>query len=95
MASIKTRDKTDGTTSYIVLLRAGGARNAKQESEIFGDPGDAERFKSSVNGHGQQRPPGWVRGQGFIADQRRPGTVRGARARLRRPAHRNSGRYAQ
>lgn len=58
-----------------MLWRAGGARNAKQESEVFSDERAAERFKDLVNGHGQQWPPGWVRGQGFIADQRRPGTM--------------------
>ncbi|MCZ4125986.1 tyrosine-type recombinase/integrase [Streptomyces sp. H39-S7] len=75
MASIKRRDKSDGTASFTVLFRAGGARNAKQESEVFGDETAAERFRELVNGHGQQWPPGWVRGQGFVADQRRPGTM--------------------
>lgn len=75
MASIKTRGKKDGTASFTVLWRAGGARNAKQESEVFSDETAAERFRDLVNGHGQQWPPGWVRGQGFIADQRRPDTM--------------------
>ncbi|MFJ3710334.1 site-specific integrase [Streptomyces sp. NBC_01387] len=75
MASIKKRDKRDGTASFTVLWRAGGARSAKQESEVFSDEQAAERFKDLVNGHGQQWPLGWVRGQGFIADQRRPGTM--------------------
>ncbi|NDZ77034.1 site-specific integrase [Streptomyces sp. SID10853] len=58
-----------------MLWRAGGRRNAKQESEVFEDETAAERFRDLVNGHGQQWPPGWVRGQGFIADLRRPETM--------------------
>ncbi|WP_228447164.1 hypothetical protein [Streptomyces paludis] len=72
MAYIKKRDKRDGTASFTVMWRAGGARGRKQESEVFDDSGAAERFRDLVNGHGQRWPPGWVRGEGFIADLRRP-----------------------
>ncbi|MEU8887345.1 site-specific integrase [Streptomyces sp. NPDC048442] len=75
MASIRERAKRDGTSSFIVLFRAGGARNAKQESEIFEDLKAAESFRDLVNGYGQQWPPGWVRGQGFVAEKRRPATM--------------------
>ncbi|MFI1885139.1 hypothetical protein [Streptomyces jumonjinensis] len=76
MASIKNRENKDGTVTYTVLWRrAGGGRGAKQESEIFTDETAAERFRDLVNGHGQNWPPGWIRGQGFIADQRRPETM--------------------
>ncbi|MEU7584201.1 hypothetical protein AB0B50_42220 [Streptomyces sp. NPDC041068] len=57
MASIKMRNKKDGTASFTVLWRAGGARDAKQESEVFSDETAAERCKELVNGHGQQWPP--------------------------------------
>ncbi|MGW7292884.1 tyrosine-type recombinase/integrase [Streptomyces xiamenensis] len=75
MAYIKKRDKRDGTASFTVMWRAGGARGGKQESEVFADETAAERFRDLVNGHGQQWPPGWVRGQGFVADQRRKETM--------------------
>lgn len=72
MASIKNRVKKDGTFTYAVLWRSGGARGAKQDSENFDDLTAAERFRDLVNGHGQQWPPGWIRGRGFIADLRSP-----------------------
>jgi len=51
--------------AYIVEReRTGG----KYESEIFSDPDVAKKFKDLVNGFGQQWPPGWIRGQGFVAD---------------------------
>lgn len=71
MAYIKKRDKRDGTASFTVMWRAGGARGGKQESEVFEDETAAERFRDLVNGHGQQWPPGWTRGHGFVADRRR------------------------
>ncbi|MFE4635488.1 tyrosine-type recombinase/integrase [Streptomyces sp. NPDC056773] len=75
MAYVKNREKSDGSVSYTVMWRAGGARGAKQESEVFEEETAAERFKDLVNGHGQQWPPGWVRGKGFVADQRKPGSM--------------------
>lgn len=75
MAYIKKRDKRDGTASFTVMWRAGGARGGKQESEVFEDETAAERFRDLVNGHGQQWPPGWTRGHGFVADRRRADTM--------------------
>jgi integrase len=72
MASIRKRERRDGTVSYTVLFRAGGKRTAKQESEVFDDEKAAERFRDLVNGHGQQWPPGWIRGRGFVQDLRSP-----------------------
>ena len=57
------------------MARAGGARGGKQESEVFQDSAAAERFKDLVNGHGQQWPPGRVRGHGFVEDVREPGEL--------------------
>ncbi|QNP71594.1 site-specific integrase [Streptomyces roseirectus] len=70
MAHIVERERTDGETSYLVRWRAGAARTGKYESEIFSDPEAAKKFKDLVNGFGQQWPPGWIRGQGFVADLR-------------------------
>ncbi|MEX3100211.1 MULTISPECIES: hypothetical protein [unclassified Streptomyces] len=70
MAHIVERARSDGETSYIVRWRAGAARTGKYESEIFSDPDAAKKFKDLVNGFGQQWPPGWIRGQGFVADLR-------------------------
>ncbi|MDJ1135588.1 tyrosine-type recombinase/integrase [Streptomyces iconiensis] len=72
MASIRKRKKSDGTMSYTVLFRAGGAKSAKQESEVFDDETAATRFRDLVNGHGQQWPPSWMRGRGFAEDVRTP-----------------------
>ncbi|WP_411143144.1 tyrosine-type recombinase/integrase [Streptomyces sp. x-80] len=75
MAYVKDRPNKDGTTTYCVMWRKGGKASGKQESENFDDPKAASRFKELVNGHGQEWPPGWVRGQGFVAEQRRPATM--------------------
>jgi hypothetical protein len=96
MASIKQRANNDGTTSYTVLWRAGGARGGKQESEVFQDSTGAERFQNLVNGHGQRWPPGWVRGRGFVEDVREPGELFepfALRASLHRSAHRHPRRH--
>ncbi|MGJ5898316.1 tyrosine-type recombinase/integrase [Streptomyces niveiscabiei] len=70
MAFIRNREHANGDISYVVCWRAGGARGGKNESEIFSDPDAARKFKDLVNGFGQQWPPGWIRGQGFVADLR-------------------------
>ncbi|MFF9521978.1 hypothetical protein ACF1DV_08325 [Streptomyces achromogenes] len=72
MAYVQERKRSDGEVSYIVRWRAGGARAGKNESEIFTAPVAAERFRDLVNGHGQQWPPGWIRGHGFVSDLRSP-----------------------
>jgi integrase len=60
---------------YTVMWRAGGTAGGKQESEVFDEEPTAERFKDLVNGHGQNWPPGWIRGQGFVAERRRAETM--------------------
>ncbi len=68
MAYVKPRTRKDGSVYYVTMWRAGGKTDGKQESENFDDPEVAERFKDLVNGHGQNWPPGWIRGKGFVQD---------------------------
>ncbi|MFJ4800166.1 tyrosine-type recombinase/integrase [Streptomyces murinus] len=72
MARVVPRERKDGGVSYYVRWIAGGSRGGKNESEIFTEEEAAKRFKDLVNGHGQQWPPGWVKGQGFVKDLRSP-----------------------
>jgi len=67
MAYIARRKNADGeVTSFQVKWRLGGARTAPQQTERFDDEDSAEVFKKAVNDNGQQWPPGWVKGLGFI-----------------------------
>lgn len=72
MAYVQERRRADGGVSYVVRWRAGGVRGGKLESEVFAEREAADRFRDLVNGFGQQWPPGWIRGQGFVADLRSP-----------------------
>ncbi|MEU4659332.1 hypothetical protein AB0G32_36280 [Streptomyces sp. NPDC023723] len=71
MAYIETKERRDGDPSFVVRWRAGGARNGKRESEVFDALTAAETFRDLVKAHGEQWPPGWTRGEGFVADRRR------------------------
>lgn len=66
MAYIKTKKLSSGETSHIVYWRAGGGRAGAWCNETFDDSDPAERFRDLVNGHGQQWPPGWTKGKGFV-----------------------------
>lgn len=66
MASIKTNSRLSGEPSYTVVWRAGGSRTGAWCRETFDDGDLAKRFRDLVNGHGQQWPPGWVKGEGFV-----------------------------
>ncbi|WP_399925110.1 hypothetical protein [Streptomyces kanamyceticus] len=66
MAYIKTNPRLSGDPSYTVVWRAGGTRTGRWCRETFDDETQAERFRDLVNGHGQQWPPGWVKGEGFV-----------------------------
>lgn len=46
-----------------MLWRAGGSRTGQWCREIFDNDEMAKGFRDLVNGHGQQWPPGWVKGQ--------------------------------
>ncbi|WP_159399836.1 tyrosine-type recombinase/integrase [Streptomyces alboflavus] len=66
MAHIKIRVSKSGVTSYRVVWRTRGTRDGKWQGEMFDDEVTANRFRDLVNGHGQQWPPGWVKGEGFV-----------------------------
>ncbi|MGW4883419.1 tyrosine-type recombinase/integrase [Streptomyces murinus] len=42
---------------------------------MFDDLPSAEKFRDLVKLHGEQWPPGWTRGHGFVADRRRKETM--------------------
>lgn len=67
MATVKTRRRADGSTSYRVVWRAGGTRDGAWESETFDGKGAAGRFRRDVDLAGQQWPPGWAKGAGYQA----------------------------
>lgn len=69
MASIHPRTYADGSTRYQVRWRLGGGRAGPGQSEQFDDETAAAAFKQAVDEHGQQWPPGWVKGQGYIAPE--------------------------
>jgi integrase len=71
MAYVTPRKNADGEiTSYQVKWRLGGSRSAPQQTERFEADEDgrqaAEVFCEAVNDNGQQWPPGWVKGEGYI-----------------------------
>lgn len=67
MASIRKRERKDGSAIYQVRWLQGG-RGGDWETEKFGDAAAAEEFKKLVDAHGQQWPPGWVKGKGFVEE---------------------------
>ncbi|MFJ8760871.1 tyrosine-type recombinase/integrase [Streptomyces cyaneofuscatus] len=71
MASIVKRTNTAGDiTAYQVRWREGGTRGAPGQSETFDDEPSAEVFRDAVNEAGQHWPPGWVKGEGYITQER-------------------------
>ncbi|MEU6423775.1 tyrosine-type recombinase/integrase [Streptomyces spiralis] len=67
MASIRKRERKDGTAIYQVRWLQGG-RGGDWETEKFGDETSAEKFKKLVDAHRQQWPTGWVKGKGFVQE---------------------------
>lgn len=74
MATIRKRERKDGTTTYQVRWVQGG-RGGSNECEPFGDEDSAKQFKKLVDAHGQQWPHGWVKGQGFVEEEAIPGDI--------------------
>ncbi|MFJ8798439.1 tyrosine-type recombinase/integrase [Streptomyces sp. NPDC102487] len=67
MASVHPRKNGAGAiTSYQVKWRLGGARDGLWQTERFDDEPSATVFKDVVNECGQQWPPGWIKGKGYI-----------------------------
>ncbi|MEV7584370.1 tyrosine-type recombinase/integrase [Streptomyces erythrochromogenes] len=70
MASVHPRKNRAGEiTSFQVKWRDGGGRDGAWQSETFEDQDSAGVFKTAVDEAGQHWPPGWVKGQGYIAAQ--------------------------
>ncbi|MEU4996556.1 site-specific integrase [Streptomyces sp. NPDC021622] len=65
MASIRKREKKDGSATYQVRWIQGG-RGGSWEDEKFGDEDSAAAFRKLVEAHGNQWPHGWVQGRGFV-----------------------------
>ncbi|MFE7430287.1 hypothetical protein [Streptomyces sp. NPDC057545] len=74
MASIRKRERKDGSTIYQVRWLQ-GSRGGRWETESFADEDSAAQFKKLVDAHGQQWPHGWVKGQGFVEETPIPGDV--------------------
>jgi integrase len=67
MAYITTRKNGAGeVTSHQVKWRLGGARTAPWQTERFDDEDSAKIFRDAVNAAGQQWPPGWIKGRGYV-----------------------------
>ncbi|MER7835265.1 site-specific integrase [Streptomyces sp. NPDC096040] len=71
MASVIPRTNKEGdVVSYQVKWRAGGKRTGEWQHERFdGDEAGkdaAELFKNAVDEAGQNWPPGWVKGEGYV-----------------------------
>ncbi|GED89360.1 hypothetical protein [Streptomyces sp. 6-11-2] len=74
MASIRKRERKDSSAIYQVRWLQGG-RGGNWETEKFGDETAANQFKKLVDAHGQQWPPGWVKGKGFVEEPTAPGDM--------------------
>lgn len=72
MATIRRRDRKDGSSIFQVRWLQGG-RGGSWETEKFADPDQADQFRKLVDAHGQQWPPGWVKGKGFVTEEEEAG----------------------
>ncbi|MFF7902434.1 hypothetical protein ACFZCV_27125 [Streptomyces sp. NPDC007920] len=67
MASVVRRKNRRGeSTSFQVKWRDGGSATGDWQTERFDDEDSAKVFKGAVDEAGQNWPPGWVKGKGFI-----------------------------
>ncbi|MFE9127709.1 tyrosine-type recombinase/integrase [Streptomyces sp. NPDC007148] len=77
MASVVARkNKAGQVTSYQVRWRDGGAASGDWQTERFDDEESAGVFKNAVDEAGQNWPPGWVKGKGYIAQDSYEGELR-------------------
>lgn len=80
MARIKTRQRSDGTYAFIVRWVPGGGRStadSNEQRESFTTRNRAESFRLDVEHAGNEWPPGWVKGQGYVGAES-PGEPIGA-----------------
>lgn len=75
MATIRKREFKDGSATTYQVRWIQGGRGGSWEDEKFGDEDSAEQFKKLVNAHGQQWPPGWTKGHGFVEPETHPDDV--------------------
>ncbi|MGK5529324.1 tyrosine-type recombinase/integrase [Streptomyces sp. URMC 129] len=75
MASIRKRERKDGTCTFQVRWILGGRRGGDEQFERFSDEDQAMQFKKLVDAHGQQWPVGWVPGRGFVEPETTPDDV--------------------
>lgn len=69
MAYVTPRKNAAGEiTSYQVKWRLGGGRSTPQQVERFLDEPSAEVFRDAVKAAGEQWPPGWVKGVGYVEE---------------------------
>jgi integrase len=68
VATIRRRPRSDGSTAYNVTWILGGRRGGESCSETFNSDVSAKKFKALVDANGQQWPPGWIKGEGFVGD---------------------------
>lgn len=67
MASVVPRkNKAGEISSYQVKWREGGSASGDWQTERFDDEDPAKVFKEAVDKAGQNWPPGWVKGKGYI-----------------------------
>ncbi|MFH8577210.1 tyrosine-type recombinase/integrase [Streptomyces zaomyceticus] len=70
MASVvPRRNKAGEITSYQVKWRDGGRASGDWQTERFDDEDSAKVFKDAVDEAGQHWPPGWIKGQGYVAEE--------------------------
>lgn len=74
MATIRRRERKDGTAYYQVRWVEGG-RGGSWCTETFADEDDAATFRNLVNEAGQRLPAGWVKGEGFVEEPTAPGDM--------------------
>lgn len=72
MARIREYKRADGSTSYYVKWRLGGARTGKEQTETFDDEKKAIKFRKLVEINDHQWPEGWLKGHGFVVASPEP-----------------------
>ncbi|PJN38953.1 site-specific integrase [Streptomyces sp. CB02959] len=74
MATIRERTRKDGSSIFQVRWVQGG-RGGTNETESFAEPEQADQFRKLVDAHGQEWPPGWIKGRGFVEPDTDPDDI--------------------